>query len=141
MRGQLTMFSRRWAPVAMVITLLIFAFGWGVTARSQMQQQQQPQPGQIPGQTPGRFPPIDGGTNSGEDSAISRQMQAKLALKRNADRQAQLVKDTDKLFDLAKELKTDVDKTNQDVLSVEVVKKADEIEKLAKSVRDKMKAD
>jgi len=41
---------------------------------------------------------------------------------------------------LATELKDDVDKTNENVLSLDVIKKADEIEKLAKSVRDKMKA-
>jgi hypothetical protein len=32
-----------------------------------------------------------------------------------------------------------VDKSNENVLSLEVVKKADEIEKLAHSVKDKMK--
>jgi hypothetical protein len=33
-----------------------------------------------------------------------------------------------------------VDKTNESILSVDVLKKTDEIEKLARSVRDKMKA-
>jgi hypothetical protein len=32
-----------------------------------------------------------------------------------------------------------VEKSNKDTLSVDVIRKADEIEKLAKSVRDKMK--
>lgn len=48
--------------------------------------------------------------------------------------------DTDKLAQLSQELKQYVDHVNPDVtLSLEVVKKADEIEKLAKQVREKMK--
>jgi hypothetical protein len=43
------------------------------------------------------------------------------------------------LLKLSLELKEYVDKSNENVLSLEVIKKADEIEKLAKSVRDKMK--
>ena len=45
----------------------------------------------------------------------------------------------DKLLALATELKTDVDKTNQNILSMDVIKKADEIEKLAHSVKERMK--
>jgi hypothetical protein len=40
---------------------------------------------------------------------------------------------------LATELKEQVDKTDKNILSVDVIKKADEIEKLAKSVKDRMK--
>ena len=58
---------------------------------------------------------------------------------RNLERQRRLVADTDKLLQLATQLKTEVDKTNSHILSVEVVKKAEEIEKLAKSVKDRMK--
>ena len=37
------------------------------------------------------------------------------------------------------ELKSQVDKSNKDTLSLDVVRKADEIEKLARSVKEKMK--
>jgi hypothetical protein len=57
----------------------------------------------------------------------------------NKERQGKLKQDTDKLLQLATELKQYVDKTNENILSIEVVKKTDEIEKLAKSVREKMK--
>lgn len=57
----------------------------------------------------------------------------------NKQRQTNLQKDTDRLLQLATELKQYVDKTNEHTLSLDVVKKADEIEKLAKSVKDKMK--
>ena len=60
---------------------------------------------------------------------------------RNKARQDDLKKDTDRLLLLATQLKQYVDKTNEHVLSLEVVKKAEEIEKLAHSVKDKMKAE
>jgi len=58
--------------------------------------------------------------------------------KANLQRQAQLKADTDKLLELSKELKEYVDKTNENVLSLDVIKKADQIEKLAHSVKQKM---
>jgi len=64
------------------------------------------------------------------------QDQAKM---RNMERQKKLVDDTEKLLALATELKTDVDKSNKDTLSLDVIRKADEIEKLAHSVKEKMK--
>jgi nitric oxide reductase activation protein len=70
---------------------------------------------------------------------MERQRQEKMEKARNSDRQKQLEKDTDKLLALAKELKEEVGKSNADTLSVDVVKKAAEIEKLAKSVKDRMR--
>ncbi len=61
------------------------------------------------------------------------------AKSRNIDRQKKLEADTEKLLSLATELKEQVDKTDKNILSVDVIKKADEIEKLAKSVKDRMK--
>jgi hypothetical protein len=58
---------------------------------------------------------------------------------RNTDRQKRLVADTEKLLALATDLKEQVDKTTKDTMSVEVIKKADEIEKLAHSVKERMK--
>ena len=51
-----------------------------------------------------------------------------------------LKKDTDKLLKLATELKESVDKATKDTLSLEVIRKTEEVEKLAKQVREKMKA-
>jgi hypothetical protein len=58
---------------------------------------------------------------------------------RSMERQKRLVADTDKLLALATDLKQQVDKTNRNILSVDVIKKADEIEKLAHSVKERMK--
>jgi len=53
--------------------------------------------------------------------------------------QKRLVADTDKLLALATDLKAQVDKSTKDTLSVDVIKKAEEIEKLARSVKERMK--
>jgi hypothetical protein len=110
--------------LAVVVMLVVGA------ARVQAQNPRMPpmpQPPQVPGQT------------SPEDETKSK-MERDMAKKANQERQAALKRDTDKLLKLATELKNYVDKTNESVLSLEVVKKADEIEKLAHSVKDKMKA-
>ena len=53
--------------------------------------------------------------------------------------QKQLIEDTDKLLALAKQLKEEVDKSNGGTLPIDAVKKAAEIEKLAKSVKSKLR--
>jgi hypothetical protein len=55
------------------------------------------------------------------------------------EHQLALRRDTEKLLLLAEELKQNVDKTGPNILSMDVIKKAQEIEKLAKSVKEKMK--
>jgi hypothetical protein len=84
--------------------------------------------------TPG-FPREDRVENP-EEARLRHEHQKALNIKRQED----LKRDTDKLLKLATELKDNVDKTTESVLSLDVIKKAEEIEKLAKSVRDKMKA-
>jgi hypothetical protein len=57
----------------------------------------------------------------------------------NLQRQKQLEDDTAKLLVLANELKAEMDKSTKDTLSLSVIKKAEEIEKLARKVRGEMK--
>lgn len=60
---------------------------------------------------------------------------SKLLLEAN---QKDIKKGVERLFQLASELKTEVEKTDSvQVLSVAMVKKAEEIEKLAKSIRSR----
>jgi nitric oxide reductase activation protein len=61
------------------------------------------------------------------------------AKRMNKERFDSLKRDTDKLLELATELKQNVDRANENTLSLDVIKKADEIDKLAKQVREKMK--
>ena len=77
-------------------------------------------------------------TNPAEDEARTR-MEREMQKKANKDRYSALKRDTDKLMQLATELKTNVDKSSENTLSVDVVKKAEEIEKHAHSVKEKMK--
>jgi hypothetical protein len=86
-----------------------------------------------------RVPPRDMTTPiAGEEDARDR-LTRDMAKKANEERHVALKNDTDKLLRMAVELKGYVDKSGPNVLSVEVVKKAEAIEKLAHSVKDKMK--
>ena len=117
------------------VVMMLFLGAGAVTCVGQAisGQMPQPMPQSHPGPPSGKIPGAD------DDTGVSPAVQAHQAKMRNSDRQKQLVQDTDKLLQLATQLKTEVDKTNQDVLSVEVIKKAEEIEKLAKSVKNQMK--
>lgn len=68
-------------------------------------------------------------------------MQRRAAKQRNQERYAKVKKDTDQLLVLATQLKKSVDEAGDQKLSLEVVRKAEQIEKLAKQVRQKMLAE
>lgn len=68
-----------------------------------------------------------------------QKQQREQAKARNLERQKKLKADTDRLLELATELKQYVDRTNENVLSIDVVKKCEEIEKLSKDIKNKMK--
>lgn len=72
------------------------------------------------------------------DEARAR-MAHEMEKKAAKERVAALKNDTDKLLKLSTELKSYVDKSDENVMSIDVIKKAEAIEKLAKSVKDKMK--
>lgn len=55
-------------------------------------------------------------------------------------KRAELLADTEKLYQLTQELKAEVAKSNKDTLSVSVVKKAQEVERLAKSIKERSRA-
>jgi hypothetical protein len=102
-------------------------------ATSAVAQQNHAPQGPPPSLRPDNPPPLT-------DVDQAQQHQAReMAKKANVQRQAALKADTDKLLKLAVELKDSVDKSTENVLSLDVLKKAEEIEKLAHSVKDKMK--
>ena len=88
---------------------------------------------QIPGM------PVPGRGNPAEPDPTDPHRAEQQEKLRNNDRQKRLVADTDKLLALATDLKAQVDKSTKDTLSVDVIKKAEEIEKLAHSVKERMK--
>lgn len=57
----------------------------------------------------------------------------------DAELQRQITDDSSKLLKLATGLKAEVEATNADMLSLNVIRKADDIERLAHSVKEKMK--
>ena len=111
-------------PLRLTIILLIAAF-LAVPVRSQVNPQK-------------ASPPYGAPPGNPEDEARYR-LEKDMEKRRNLARQEQIKRDSDKLLQLATELKSYVDKSNENVLSMEVVKKAEEIEKYAHSVKEKMK--
>jgi hypothetical protein len=145
MRVQMTRHVRMAATVS-VLGLIFFlggtARGWaqGRNSGSQPTTQQQQQQ-QLPGiginngnRGLGVPPSLDPDTDP-----MTAKMADQQAKSRNNDRQKRLETDTQKLLALATELKEQVDKTDKNILSLDVIKKADEIERLAKSVKERMK--
>lgn len=116
----------------MVMVLLLM---WGVPIRPWSERMQT----QVHAQSKPRHRPADD-KDAPDDETITK-LKTEMAKKANAERQANLKRDTDKLVELATELKQYVDKTNENMLSLEVIHKAGEIEKLAHSVKEKMKGD
>lgn len=57
----------------------------------------------------------------------------------SAQREKQIAEDTSKLLELATQLKAEIDKTSKDTLSINVIRKAESIEKLAKDFKEKVK--
>ncbi len=89
-----------------------------------------------------RFPgqnPTPNAHDSQPTETAEEKMERLQAARMNDKRMQQAVTDAHKLAQLATELKDEVDKANQGVVSVDTSKKADEIVKLAKSVKDKIR--
>jgi hypothetical protein len=109
---------------------MLFILSLALTVLAQSQTSQYPTPPTR--QQPGEVAPPD-------DNETRERMAHDMAKKANLERQAAIKTDTDKLLKLATELKEYVNKSNENVLSLDVIKKAEEIEKLARTVKEKMK--
>jgi hypothetical protein len=94
---------------------------------------------QTPSQQQGLPPTRDVNPSMTDEDEATARMARDMEKKAAKERVAALKSDTDKLLKLSVELKQCVDKSDENVLSVDVIKKAEEIEKLAHSVKDKMK--
>jgi len=71
---------------------------------------------------------------NGESDAQKKQQQAA-----SLQRQAEIKRDSEKMLQLSQELNDYLQKSNQNVMSLDAIKKAEQIEKLAHSVKSKMK--
>jgi hypothetical protein len=108
--------------------LLVFVLVWGGTRAGFAQSPRLP-PAITQTQGTGS-PPV----TSGNDDAQRQQ-----AISANQQRQLEMKRDTEKMAELTQELKQYLEKTDQGVISVDMIKKAEQIEKLAHSVKSKMK--
>ena len=82
--------------------------------------------------------------NQPPDANMQMEMREQLAKRQdfaaaNTERRKQIADDSTRLLKLATELKAEVDKTTKDTLSLTVIRKADEIERLARGIKEKMK--
>ncbi|HWE86390.1 MAG TPA: hypothetical protein VG267_15710 [Terracidiphilus sp.] len=131
-RGRLKIVRR--GAVGLFATVALFAFA---------QQQQTQEPSQQRPAHPEKpvLLPITNRLPDANDQMEMHQQQSKKEKVEvaNSMRLKQISDDAARLLELATELKTAVDKTNKDTLSVDVIRKADTIERLAKGVKEKMK--
>lgn len=121
------------------------AAGLLVSASIWVCAQQQQQPGGAPNMSPiPNKPIILPAANHPPDANDRMEMDQQQTKKdkfeaANVMRRKQISDDAAKLLELATELKAAIDKTDKDTLSIDVIRKADNIERLAKGVREKMK--
>ena len=85
------------------------------------------------------MPAIHASQQAEPRSKIEQEMEDRRFHEANKKRQEEIRQDTEKLFQLASDLKGAVEKTDENVMSLEVIKKAEEVEKLAKKVKEKMR--
>jgi hypothetical protein len=90
------------------------------------------------GQGNGR-PPFGAETDATQDPML-RHAEEEAAKRRNIDRQSKLVADSSRILQLANELSTGIEPEGKNPTSAAMSKKAEEIEKLARSVKDLMKS-
>jgi len=96
-------------------------------------------PQQLPSQQQPVPPRLDVPQTDEPGTAVPSRIQKDMEKRANEQRQAELKRDTERLLKLSTELKEYVDKSNEHILSLDVMKKAEEIEKLAHSVKMRMR--
>jgi len=124
---------------------LINFSGWAVKVRplsalmlliaAPLAMGQRPAPIQPAPRPPGVQQPVVTSVDPRTDESTQAQQ---MRQQRNALRQRQLVEKTQELQKLTDQLRAEIDKTDKDTLSLDVVKKSEQIEKLAKSIHQLM---
>jgi hypothetical protein len=118
---------RRATWSGLIFALAVFAMNPGVSD------------GMLQNSYPHLPPELNRIPDSNQANEINSQKDSKQSFEAaNAERKKQINSESAKLLKLANELKAEVDKTDKDTLSIGVIRKADEIEKLAHSVKEKM---
>ncbi|HUO60942.1 MAG TPA: hypothetical protein VMU24_09765 [Candidatus Acidoferrales bacterium] len=93
----------------------------------------------VPAPVPQRHPTIEGDTS--QDPRIARDQAIIMEKARQEQQYKDMKRDAEKLLELATELNQEVERSNEHTLSLDVMKKAEQIEKLAHSVKTRMRGD
>jgi hypothetical protein len=121
-----------------ILPAAILLLGMGLFCGANPNGAQQAPAPQLPSQTRPPVLPGTGRSGEDEDNPMARQMADQQAKRRNNLRQKQIVDDTAKLLHLAQQLKDEVS-NGKAAGDVAFTKKAEEIERLAKAVKDRMR--
>ena len=132
---------RNWTALSGGVTVLavVLLAGVGKTSAAGRGAQvngagmQQTLPGQAPERPDSALPVTD------PTSPYAGKMESAQARTLREERHKKLLEDTARLVQLSNELKVEVDKAGKDDLSLTVIKKASDIEKLAHDVKERMK--
>lgn len=94
---------------------------------------------QVDQQVPPPLSPSPRTNNTPDRDTTTRKIIERMARQRNTERQKKIVADTAKLLAMAQKLNDEVSHSSKNQLSIAVVQQAAEIEKLAKSIKEKMR--
>lgn len=132
------------SPIAIGLILGIMQIawvGWGNSAHGQSQSPLTPQLPPAPGQNTQRPQSPGQEADSDQDSAARRQQMEAAIKRRNLERQTKIAADSDKIVRLAEELSVSFGPDEVNAASPAMAKKAEEIGKLARNVKDLMKSE
>jgi hypothetical protein len=115
----------------------VFALAMLATANQVSSQSSPPQAPSSNPDKPSPLPDANRPPDAGPQMAV--QGKDKNVDPASIERKRQITDDSARLLKLASDLKAEVDKTSKDTLSLGVIRKAEEIEKLAHNVKEKMK--
>jgi hypothetical protein len=122
---------------AVVVALML---GAGMKTVPVAAQQQPPPPGALPPLSqPVSAPHVPGMVTDPGPDPMRATMREGMIRQANEQRHKKMQDDANKMVQLSNELKADVEKAQKDELSLEVMKKAAEVEKLAHDVQQRMK--
>ncbi len=130
--------SRFWRAGYIGVTVVLM-LGTGRGSLTLSAQQQTPGLPPLSAPTQGPSAPGIGSTTDVGPNPMQESAHAALIRQANEQRHRRMLDDANKMVQLSNELKADVEKTQKDELSVEVLKKAAEVEKLAHDVQQRMK--
>ena len=118
---------------------LTYAFVAILTALAAIAQNAAPA-GKVPGADKTALPSsVQASAAKAEAGPNDQKIEQNAADPATLERRKQIADDSTRLLALAIALKVEVDKSNKDTLSLSVIRRADQIEKLAHTVKDKLR--